>query len=201
MNIYQKLIKARIDLQNLNLKKTGKNKYSNYDYYELGDLLPAINKLCEKYEITTRLNIIPSAEEKAILTLYNASEPQEKIDFIAPTAEAYIGAKWKDGKQAGGADPIQNLGGKITYMRRYMLVTAFEVVESDMVDSINREMADEISSEDLDKIKQVKTVEELEKVYKVLEKIYKSKILLPHFKAQKEAIVDEQELDQTKGKK
>jgi Xaa-Pro aminopeptidase len=198
MNIYQKITKARIELQDIKLKKSGKNKYSNYDYYELGDLLPAINKLCEKYGITTRLNIIQDTKEQAILTLYNASEPTEKIDFIAPTAEARIGVK-KDG--TGGADPIQNLGGKITYMRRYMLVTAFEIAESDMVDRINREMTDQIASEDLEKIKQVKTVSELEKLYKALEKSYKSKVLLPHFKTQKEEIEQEQELDQTKGKK
>ena len=198
MNIYQKLIKARVELQNMKLKKSGRNDYSKYDYYELGDLLPAINKLCEKYEITTRLNIIQDNQEKAILTLFNASEPTEKIDFIAPTAEAKIGVK-KDG--SGGADPIQNLGGKITYMRRYMLVTAFEVVESDMVDSINREMTDQVSDEDLAQIKKAKTVEELKKIYSKLEKKYTSKILLPHFSSKKEEIEDEQEADQTKGKK
>ena len=39
LNIYQKLQKSRVDLQNKKLKKTGINKYSNYDYFELGDLL------------------------------------------------------------------------------------------------------------------------------------------------------------------
>jgi len=201
MNIYQKLTRARVELQNMKLKKSGRNDYSKYDYYELSDLLPAINKLCEKYELTTRLNIIQDNQEKAVLTLFNALDPTEKIDFIAPTAEAYIGAKWKDGQQIGGADPIQNLGGKITYMRRYMLVTAFEVVESDSVDSINKEMTDQIADSDIERIKQAKTVGELEKLYKQLEKNYRSQVLLPHFKSQKESIIEEQEVDQTKGEK
>jgi hypothetical protein len=198
MNIYQKLIKARVELQDMKLRKTGKNDYSHYDYYELGDFLPAVNKLCEKHEIITRFNIIQNGVEKAILTLYNASEPKEKIDFVAPTAEVEIGKK-KDG--TGGAEPIQNLGGKITYMRRYMLMTAFEMVESDMIDSLNRELTDQVLEEDLLQIKKVKTIEALNLLYKKLEKSYTSKILLPHFATKKQEILDDQELDQTKGKK
>ncbi len=198
MNIYQKLTEARVELQNMKLKKSGRNDYSKYDYYELGDLLPAVNKLCQKYEMTTRLNIIKDSEEKAIFTIYNATEPNEKIEFIAPTAEARIGLK-KDG--TGGADPIQNLGGKITYMRRYMIVTAFEIVESDLVDSINRDLTDEVSDEDLKIISEAKSLDDLKKIYTKLEKTYTSKVLLPHFSKKKEELADEAEVDQTKGQK
>lgn len=198
MNIYQKLTEARVELQNMKLKKSGRNDYSKYDYYELGDLLPAVNKLCQKYEMTTRLNIIKDGEEKAIFTIYNATDPGEKIEFIAPTAEAQIGLK-KDG--TGGADPIQNLGGKITYMRRYMIVTAFEIVESDTIDLINRDLTDEVSKEDLRLINDARSIDDLTNLYKRLEKTYTSKILLPHFSKKKEELEDEAEVDQTKGQK
>ena len=45
MNIYEKMQKAKVDLQKEDLKKTGENKFSNYKYYELGDFMPAINKI------------------------------------------------------------------------------------------------------------------------------------------------------------
>jgi hypothetical protein len=199
MNIYQKLIKARIDLQNLNLKKTGKNTYSNYDYFELGDFLPAINEICGKYELLTGLNIIHDGKsEKAVLTIYNATEPTERVKFVAPTAEAKIGVK-KDG--TGGADPIQNLGGKITYMRRYMLVTAFEMVESDIVEQIKRDLADELPESEIEKITKAKDKTELLKVCGSLKKKYKYSLITPHYEKRLVELTQDEVEDQTKGKK
>ena len=134
-SIYQKLSEARVELQDRNIKKSGENKYSHFTYYELSDLLPAINEICALHGMLTTFNISsPKNEmgiEEALLTVHD-TESADQITFVSPTAEAYIGKK-SDG--SGGADPIQNLGGKITYMRRYMLMTAFEIVESDVVDS------------------------------------------------------------------
>lgn len=186
MNIYKKLITARVELQDMKLKKSGKNQ--NIVYYELGDFLPAIVKLCERYELLTRFNIIYDTTEKAILTIINASEPQEKVEFVVPTAEVELPRGQK----------IQNLGAKITYLRRYMLMTAFEIVESDLVDSINREMTEEVAESDLKLVSGVKTVDELGKIYKTLEKNYTSKVLLPHFAKRKQEILDEQEANQEK---
>src|SRR3972149_9623008 len=116
-NVYQKIQKVRRQLVELNLKKSGKNEYSRFTYYELGDFLPSLNKLMDENGLTTRF-IIPH-KDKAILEVINSDKPEEKIVFMSPTAEVEIGKK-KDG--TGGADPIQNLGGKITYMRRYLLM-------------------------------------------------------------------------------
>ena len=180
MNIYQKLATARVELQNMKIKKTGKNTYSGFSYYELSDFLVHINALNAQKGIVTRFNIIADCgKEKAVLTLINVDEPQEKIDFTAPTAEVEIGKK-KDG--TGGAEPIQNLGGKITYMRRYMLFTAYEMVESDSVDSVNRELTNEVAEEDLQAINAAKSVDELTKLYNQLQKTYKIKLITPIFK-------------------
>lgn len=194
MNIYQKLIKTRVELQDLELKKTGENKYSNFKYYELGDFLPAINSLCAKNGLLTKFNIVSDKGiEKAILTIYNASEPIEKVSFVAPTAEVEIGKK-KDG--TGGAEPIQNLGGKITYMRRYMLMTAFEMVESDIVEQVTRQITNEVSEDDLRLINDAETQKQLEDVYKELKKKYSLKVILPEFKRRKIEIQQDSEEDQ-----
>jgi hypothetical protein len=194
MNIYQKLIKARIELQELKLKKSGKNTYSNYSYYELGDFLPAVNKLCQKYDILTRFNIVTNkASESAVLTLYNAPEPTEKISFTAPTAEVNIGAKWKDGKQIGGADPIQNLGGKLTYLRRYMLLTAFEIAESDFVEHINRQLSSELPDEEIKKIEQAKDKKELLKVCGNIKNLYDFKLITPHYEKRLTELTQDEE--------
>ena len=187
-NLYTKLTEARVELQDLKLKKSGVNKYSNYQYYELGDFLPAVNALCKKHKLFTRFNIIKDrGVEKAVLTVFNSEKPEEKIAFVSPTAEVEIGKK-KDG--TGGAEPIQNLGGKTTYMRRYMLFTAFEMVESDMVDSINRDLTSEIPQEELDKISGAKDFAELTKVCGALKTKYKVELIQPHYEKRKEEIED-----------
>ena len=158
-NVYQKIQKVRRQLVELNLKKSGKNEYSRFTYYELGDFLPSLNKLMDENGLTTRF-IIPH-KDKAILEVINSDKPEEKIVFMSPTAEVEIGKK-KDG--TGGADPIQNLGGKITYMRRYLLMVAFEIVESDAVDAPKQANAPQLDSGSVSKIQAAKTLEELTSV-------------------------------------
>jgi hypothetical protein len=165
-NIYQKVQQIRVDLMGLHLKKTGRNTYSNFSYYELGDFLPALNKLMNENGIMTRFSIQPETKggkEKAILQIFNCEKPDEEMIFYTGTAEAEIGRK-KDG--SGGAEPIQNLGGKITYMRRYLLMIAFEIVESEWVDKNEQNAPDKkeekkLDEEDIKKIEGAKTLDEL----------------------------------------
>lgn len=174
MNIYQKLIKARTDLQELELKKTGSNQ--SIKYYNLGDFLPATNHLALKYNFLYTFNIVSDrGKEKAVLTIINASEPTEKIAFTTPTAEVSL--------PRGQA--IQGLGAKITYLRRYMLMTAFEMVESDIVETIARDLTDEVELADQEKIIATKTIEELTKVCGELKTKYKISLITPLFELQK----------------
>jgi hypothetical protein len=182
-NIYQKIQSARIELQNLSLKKTGKNSYSNYTYYELSDFLPAINILMDKHGIFSEFSIQRMTDvEIAVLRLYNTDNPAEIAAFTLPTAEVEIGKK-KDG--TGGADPIQNLGGKTTYMRRYLHMIAFEMVESDTVEQIKRELTDEVSDDDLAQIKTAPDITSLQKTCATLKTKYNAKLIIPHYNLRK----------------
>lgn len=166
MNIYQKLQTARVELQNMKLKKSGKNQ--SMTYYELGDFLPAINSLGVKHDYMTRFSIIADkGQEKAILTVYSSSEPQEKIDFVMPTAEVDLPRGQK----------IQGLGAKITYMRRYMLMSAFEIVESDILDKIEIELKDEVKPEDIKKINETKSLDDLTALFNKMTKKYKTSLI------------------------
>ena len=121
MNIFEKLQTMRVELQGMNIKKSGQNKFAGYNYYELGDFLPAINALMHKYKVTS----LVSFAEKATLTLVNSEKPEETIVFESPMEAATL----------KGAHPIQNLGAVETYSRRYLYMTAFEIVESDALDA------------------------------------------------------------------
>lgn len=123
-NIYMKLQAARCELQKRNLKKSGKNSYSNFMYYELADFLPATNEVLEKVGLCPVFFI---SNGNAYLRIY--ADKEQMIEFVAPTAEAGI----------KGATAIQNLGALITYMRRYMYMLAMEIVENDAIDPLDNE--------------------------------------------------------------
>lgn len=122
MNIYSKLQKMRVELQGMQLKKSGKNTFAGYSYYELGDFLPAINKLMDDNAVCS---VITYSDDYAMLELVNTEKPDEKVTFTSPMREATL----------KGAHPIQNLGAMETYSRRYLYMTAFEIVEADALDA------------------------------------------------------------------
>jgi hypothetical protein len=123
MNLFEKLQKVRCDLQNKNLKKSGRNRFSGYDYYELGDFLPTINAMCLQEKICTAISF---TAELATLSIYNAEKPEEVLSFSSPMATVTL----------KGCHDIQNLGAVETYQRRYLYMSAFEIVEHDELDAV-----------------------------------------------------------------
>ena len=122
MNIFEKIQKMRCELQDMKIKKSGENKFAGYKYYELGDILPPINKLMLANKCAA---IVSFDNEYARLKVVNCEAPEETIEFTSPMASASL----------KGAHDIQNLGAVETYQRRYLYMTAFEVVESDFFDA------------------------------------------------------------------
>ncbi|GAC1610294.1 MAG: hypothetical protein NVS3B3_18700 [Aquirhabdus sp.] len=122
MNVYQKLQTARIKLQNTKLAKSGHNKFAGYQYFELGDFLPAIQTIFSDIGLCGAISFGP---EIAMLEITNIDKPEEKIHLTSPMAEAAL----------KGCHPIQNLGAAQTYLRRYLWVTAMEIVEHDALDA------------------------------------------------------------------
>jgi hypothetical protein len=123
MNVYEKLQSARVKLQNTTIKKSGKNKYANFEYFELSDFLPHVNEIFNEHKLTSVFNI---TSEVATLEVINSEKPEEKISFCSPLVNADV----------KGAIGIQQLGATHTYFRRYMYLIALEIVEHDMVDAL-----------------------------------------------------------------
>ena len=123
MNIYQKLQSARCRLQELNLKKSGNNKFAGYSYYELGDILPAINNINKELGLCTHITF---NNEFATLSIIDADSIEYRdMVFTSPMSKANL----------KGAHDIQNLGAVETYQRRYLYMSAYEIVEHDAVAS------------------------------------------------------------------
>ena len=122
MNIYEKLQEARVQLQGLDLKKSGHNKFAGFKYYELSDILPHVNRIFKELKLFSAFNI---KDELATLTVVDSEKPDQAIQFTSPTADA----------QVKGTTPVQSLGAVHTYLKRYLYVNALEIVEHDVLDS------------------------------------------------------------------
>ena len=122
MNIYEKLAGMRYKLSGMNIRKSGKNAFAGYDYYELGDIVPPITELEMQHKVVSFVTFL---SDKATLTLVNAEKPDEMIVFESPMADATL----------KGAHAIQNLGAVETYQRRYLYMAAYNIAESDFFDA------------------------------------------------------------------
>jgi hypothetical protein len=121
MNIYEKLQAARVDLCKSTLKKSGQNTFAKYEYFELGDFIPRINEILLERKMTSTLLF---DEERATLTIFDAEKPEDCLVFTCPMSSADL----------KGTHAVQNLGAVMTYLRRYLWMNAFEIVEHDALD-------------------------------------------------------------------
>lgn len=119
--VHLKLMRSRLMLQDKQLKKSGHNKFAGYSYFELGDFIPTINEIFFEVGLC---GVVSYDSEIASLTITDV-EDGTSIVITSPMADANL----------KGCHPIQNLGAVETYTRRYLWVTAMEIVEHDALDS------------------------------------------------------------------
>ena len=120
MSVHKKIMQARISLQNSKLTKSGNNKFAGYKYFELGDFLPAAQRIFAELELC---GIVSFGAEEATLTITD-TEDNSQIVITSPMSTAAL----------KGCHAVQNLGAVQTYIRRYLWVAALEIVEHDAID-------------------------------------------------------------------
>jgi len=122
MSVYKKLQEARILLQNTSLKKSGRNKFAGFEYFELGDFLPTIQNIFTKVGLCGTVSF---GTELATLNIVDLDDASQSVSFTSPMSSAEL----------KGCHAIQNLGAVQTYLRRYLWVVAMEIVEHDALDA------------------------------------------------------------------
>lgn len=123
MPVLKKLMQARILLAAQPLKKSGKNPFAGYRYFELSDFLPQTMQIFYDLELASMVNF---TQETATLTITDC-EDGSTVCVSSPMAES----------SQKGNQPIQNLGAVQSYQRRYLWMAALELVENDAIDSTN----------------------------------------------------------------
>ncbi len=112
---------ARVKLQSTEMKKSGLNKFAGYSYFELGDFIPHIQTIFNEIGLC---GVVSFDTTNATLCITDVDDGT-CIVITSPMAEANL----------KGAHPIQNLGAVESYQRRYLWMTALEIVEHDIIDS------------------------------------------------------------------
>ena len=121
LGVYRKLMEARQQLAALPLKKSGVNGHMKYSYWELADFLPSCMQIF--YELGL-CSVVSFSNDVATLTIIDTDAGGE-IVITSPMAESNL----------KGCSPIQSIGSSETYSRRYLWVSAMEILESDQNDA------------------------------------------------------------------
>lgn len=120
-NVFSKLQICRVELAQMNLKKSGLNKHNKIPYYELKDFLPSAMQLFVKHGLCSRFTDLGEFCE---LDIFDSENPENSINFKSKNTESKV----------PGATAIQSQGALLTYQRRYLYFSALEIVESDYFD-------------------------------------------------------------------
>jgi hypothetical protein len=119
--IHAKLMAARKSFHECEIKKTGYNSFSKYDYFELADfLIPAMGILADNDLIA----ITSFEAELATMTVIDVTTG-ESFYITSPMSTATLKA----------CQPVQSMGACQTFVRRYLYTTLFEIVEHDAVEA------------------------------------------------------------------
>ena len=157
LNLYEKITNIKSDFLKANVKKSGKNKFANYTYYELADITPVLIELCKQYKVFTKFSY---TKEFATLEIVNIENPSERETYTSPMEELDL----------KGCNKIQALGGTETYSRRYLYMSAFDIIENDMFDAV--------ISEEKDKPQEKQTAEN--NIFIKIKKLMNEKNVLPN---------------------
>lgn len=124
LNIYGKLAVARGRFLQAPVKKSGINRYAEFNYFELEDVVPVAVSIFAELGLAL-IESITFEVSKA--TLVNIDNPEETIVFETPAKDPKI----EDGTKMSA---IQGLGAYVTYQRRYLYMLVFDIVEADPID-------------------------------------------------------------------
>lgn len=168
MSIYKKIQVVKKKILEANLKKTGQNKYAGFNYYELSDFVPTIINLCNEVGLFTKFSY---DNEMATLTIINSDNVDQKEVYTSPMRVLEL----------KGCNQIQALGGVETYSRRYLYMSAFDIIENDMFDGTKPEevkpkapqnppQVQKATETQIAKIKEIFTEEEQRKALSMVKK-------------------------------
>jgi len=119
-SIFQKLQEAREVIKQSKLKKAGTNTYSKYDYFTPEQVNQLVYEAEKKTGLFHKFDLVRSETGLHGRLVIISLETNENTEFIQATDIPSITA----------TNIAQQIGGAVTYTNRYMLMTAFDIVDN-----------------------------------------------------------------------
>jgi hypothetical protein len=123
VNVYHKLLAARVNFLESAVTKSGKNMHLAFKYFELDDIVPIATKI---FEALGLISLVSFENDKAIMTIANTDAPEETITFTTPMVQL---------SENKGTNAVQAFGATVTYYRRYLYMIALDICEPDEIDA------------------------------------------------------------------
>lgn len=178
MNIYEKLLKAQVELK---APKGQYNSFGKYKYRSCEDILEALKPVLDKLKLTLFIKddvieVNTRNYVKATIILVNTEKPDEIIETSALAREEET-KKGMDGSQITGASS--------SYARKYALNGMFMIDDTKDSDSTNTHRKEETKKTSETEFKKAidminalaNTEEKSEKVFDMIEKFNKNSLL------------------------
>lgn len=132
LKLLRTMAKAIQEIKDENLEKLGTNP-SGFKYYTPEQVHALTNKACKNNDLFTRFNLVRDERGiKGLLFIYDistdAEEDSEPLVYEMTSGVAGI----------QGANQAQQLGGSMTYTKRYMLMNAFEIIDDNLDPDANK---------------------------------------------------------------
>lgn len=142
--LHAKLNQARILLGETKLTKTGQNSYSHYNYFQLKDFLPEVNKIFNNIGLHSHFEIKPTviAEKSYIKDDVRYVEPiintlaQLTITDIETNDTEVYSMEVQPLEVLKQQNSYQAAGGRSTYYKRYLYRDALEIEEDDDIEPL-----------------------------------------------------------------
>lgn len=165
-----KLNQAIEIIKKQNLKKKGKNTFSKYDYYTPEQVSELVMAACHEVKLYPKFDLIRN--ELGIfgkLSIFDI-ESDESIIFEMASAIPEIKA----------TNISQQLGGAMTYTKRYLLMNAFDIVDNNLdFDTIENTQKNQnsyvVPGEIVKEINDCETKQDLETLWKTYQKLHENK--------------------------
>lgn len=120
--ILLKLKEARLIIKSSDLKKSGRNEYSKFDYFTPEQTEALVNNACEKTNTIVLCNL-KGDENGLFQTLdFIDLETDEKLSFEMRTKHGSITA----------TNETQQMGGTDTYSERYIKMKVFQIKDNNL---------------------------------------------------------------------
>lgn len=131
-NVYQKLAEARARFLSAQVKKSGVNRFAEFKYFELEDIVPVATSIFNDLGLLFSTTVLCGI---ATGILFNVDDPTDCITVKLPLVDLTVTDKDGNIKSPAGMNSIQALGASITYVRRYLYMLILDIVEADTLDA------------------------------------------------------------------